>query len=79
MQATIEMDLKQLRLRAGLSAEKVAVALEKSHSTVRNWESGKSRPTLDVSDTVRLCKLYHCTLEELEQAVNGTDQGGGAK
>lgn len=55
-----------------MSAEIVAVKLSKAHSTIRNWESGKSRPTLDVSEMVQLCRLYGCTLEDLEEAVKET-------
>ncbi len=72
MVLTATMNMKDLRQRAGLSAEVVAVKLGKAHSTIRNWESGKSRPTLEPSEMVQLCKLYGCTLEQLEEAVKET-------
>lgn len=63
------MNLRQLREQQNLSVEDVASRLSKSHSTIRNWESGKTEPTLTVSETVQLCALYECSLEQLHKAV----------
>jgi putative transcriptional regulator len=66
------MNLRQLRERLNLSVEDVASRLSKSHSTIRNWESGKTEPTLGVSEMASLCDLYQCTFEELREAVQET-------
>lgn len=66
------MNLRQIREQNDLSVEDVASRLGKSHSTIRNWESGKTEPTLGVTEMAQLCKLYRCTFEELVQAVQET-------
>ncbi len=63
------MDMKELREKANLSAEEAAYRLGVAHSTIRNWESGKTEPSLGVTKLSQLLKLYKCSFEELEQAV----------
>lgn len=69
MLALFLMDLRRLREEQSLSVEDVASRLSKSHSTIRNWESGKTEPTLSITETVQLCALYACSLEQLYEAV----------
>jgi DNA-binding transcriptional regulator YiaG len=64
-----QMDMKALRERAGLSAEETAFRLGVAHSTVRNWESGKTEPSLGVTKLGELIDLYQCSFDELKQAV----------
>lgn len=64
------MDMKQLRQRSGLRAEDIAVRLDIALSTVRNWEQGRTIPRLRIDQTALLCRLYNCTIDELEQSVN---------
>ncbi len=66
------LDVKQLRENAGLSPEEAAFKLGVAHSTIRNWESGKTEPTLKVSKIAELLKLYGCTFAALETAVKET-------
>lgn len=61
--------MMELRKRADLKAEQVAVELDIAMSTVRNWEQGKTIPKLRIDQFVRLCQLYNCSLEELYEAV----------
>lgn len=61
--------MKQLRLDAGLRAEDVASHVGVAHSSVRNWEQGRTEPKLKVSQVAKLCQLYHCTIEDLDKAV----------
>ena len=68
------MDMKGLRERAGLSAEEAAFRLGVAHSTIRNWESGKSEPSIGVSRIATLLRLYKCSFEELEAAVEKSKQ-----
>lgn len=63
------MDMRELREKANLSAEEAAFKLNVAHSTIRNWESGRTEPSLGVTKISQLLKLYECSFEELEQAV----------
>jgi transcriptional regulator with XRE-family HTH domain len=64
------MNIKELRQRAGLKAEEVAVKLGVARSTIGNWEQGKAVPHFDVIGN--LLELYQCSFEELRQAVDQT-------
>ncbi len=63
------MGLKELRQKAGLRAEDVAISLGVAYSTVRNWEQGRTIPTLGILQTEKLVHLYQCSFEDLVQAV----------
>jgi transcriptional regulator with XRE-family HTH domain len=63
------LDLRELREKAGLRREQVAVALNKSHTTISNWETGRFIPTLTPTETLLVLKTYDCTLDEFEQAA----------
>jgi len=67
---TVVMDMRGLREKAGLRAEEAAYKLGVAHSTIRNWESGKTEPSLGVTKISELLLLYKCNFEELKQAVN---------
>lgn len=67
------MDMKALRQRTGLSTGKVARQLGIAESTVRNWEKGRSSPRLDVGKMAELCELYQVTIQELRDAVKGSN------
>nr|WP_290224201.1 helix-turn-helix transcriptional regulator [Trichocoleus desertorum] len=71
-----EMNMRELRERAGLSAEEAAFRLGVAHSTIRNWESGKTEPSLGVTKISELLKLYQCTFQDLEQAVKESASRG---
>ncbi len=66
--------MKELRQRAGLRAEDVAVKLGIAVSTVRNWEQGRTIPKMRVDQFVLLCKLYRCSIEELERAARAAEE-----
>lgn len=61
--------MAELRLRAGLKAEEVAAAVGVVHSSVRNWEQGRTIPKLRIDQVEILIKLYKCSFEELAQAT----------
>lgn len=67
--------LRELRERAGLKPEETAYKLGIALSTLRNWEVGRSRPTMNPLDLVKTLKLYQCTLEEFAEATAETYQG----
>lgn len=62
--------MKQLRERLGLRTVDVASSLGIGESTVRNWEHGRSLPRFEIISG--LLRLYRCSFDELEQAVNET-------
>ena len=65
----VGMDMKQLRLRAKLRTVDVASRVGVGESSVRNWEKGRTIPKLTIDKTAALCLLYHCSIEELADAV----------
>jgi len=72
MAVLMDLDLRGLRERAGLKAEKVVYDLGIAMSTLRNWEQGKHQPTMTPEQTRRFLEVYNCTLEELESAVTAS-------
>ncbi|MBD2778635.1 helix-turn-helix transcriptional regulator [Iningainema tapete] len=63
------MDMKELRERAELRTVDVASRIGIGESSVRNWEKGRTIPRLRIDQTAALCRLYKCSIEELEEAV----------
>ncbi|WP_373545959.1 helix-turn-helix transcriptional regulator [Chamaesiphon sp.] len=63
------MNMKQLRLRVKLRTVDVASRIGVAESSVRNWEKGRTIPTLSIDKTAALCQLYQCSIAELAQAV----------
>lgn len=63
------MDMKTLRQKMGLKAEEVAIRLGIGVSTIRNWEQGRTTPRLRVDQFTELCRLYRCSIEELNRAA----------
>jgi transcriptional regulator with XRE-family HTH domain len=61
-------NLKDLREAKGLSIEQVCVALGKSYSAVRFWESGRNTPNLTPMETKKLLDIYGVSLEDLIMA-----------
>ncbi|MEO1351314.1 MAG: helix-turn-helix transcriptional regulator [Cyanobacteria bacterium J06635_15] len=55
----------QLRKEKGLSQKTVAQELEINEQTVRNWEHGRTVPTLTVPQMKRLCKLLQLPIEQV--------------
>jgi transcriptional regulator with XRE-family HTH domain len=55
--------LRELRLRAGLTQEKLARKADVGNDAVRNWEKGRREPVL--SNAVKLADALGCTLDEL--------------
>lgn len=57
--------IMRLRNRAGLTQRQVADALGKTDQTVSNWENGVRVPRLTPPETLALCRVLRCSLEEL--------------
>jgi transcriptional regulator with XRE-family HTH domain len=61
--------MKALREKQRLRTVDVASKIGVAESTVRNWEKGRTIPTLDIYQIASLLSLYKCSFEELQQAV----------
>lgn len=66
------MTLEKLRKNAGLRVEEVAAFVGVSHSTVYNWEQGRTIPKLRIDQFKTLINLYKCDFEQLWSAVEAT-------
>jgi putative transcriptional regulator len=62
------MDMQVLRERAGLSRAEVAFRLAISETSVRNWEAGRTEPTMTPKKYVEALRLFKCTPQELADA-----------
>lgn len=58
-----------LRKRANLTQRQVAKEMEVTVQSVSNWETGLSEPLLTLKQTLTLCRVLQCSLEELDAAV----------
>ena len=63
------MNMKQLRLKVKLRTVDIASRIGVAESSVRNWEKGRTIPTLSIDKTAALCLLYQCSIAELDLAV----------
>jgi DNA-binding transcriptional regulator YiaG len=64
--------MKQLRERVGLRTVDVASRMVIAEGTIRNWEKGRTIPTLAPRQMLELCNLYACSLQELADAVDAS-------
>ncbi|MCC5644754.1 helix-turn-helix domain-containing protein [Nostoc sp. CHAB 5824] len=64
-------NIEHLRTKANLTQRQVAEALGKTDQTVSNWENGVRSPKLTPSETLILCRVLKCTLEELAGETEG--------
>ena len=65
MKEDLGKQMLRLRERAGLTQRQVALALNITDQTVSNWETGHRVPKLSPPQTLKLCKVLECSLEEL--------------
>lgn len=61
------MNLRDLRLAAGVLQQEAAKKLDVTQSAISYWESGKTRPCRKYHK--KLAKLYGCTLEDVQRAL----------
>ena len=66
------MELTDLRQRVNLEPQAVAEKLRVVESTVRNWESGRTTPRLNIDQFHHLCEIYGCSFDELYAAFRAT-------
>ncbi len=59
----MQISMKAARVNAALSQKSVACILGISRSTLINWETGKTFPS--VTQMQKLCELYHVSLNDI--------------
>ena len=62
-----------LRQRAGLTQKAIADALNVTDHTVRNWEKGRTIPEWTPTQTLLMCQMLKCSLEELASAFSPSE------
>ncbi|NEN89980.1 MULTISPECIES: DNA-binding transcriptional regulator [unclassified Okeania] len=62
------MDMEALRERARLTRAEVADRLGISETSVRNWETGRTEPTMTPQKYLEILDILKCTPEELAVA-----------
>ena len=73
--SSIAEKLKQLRLEAGMSQDKLAEHLLVSRQAISKWENGETLP--DMENMIALAKLYGTSLDELVGiAINKEENPG---
>jgi len=63
-----DMDMEALRQRAGLTRAEVALRLGLSETSIRNWETGRTEPTMTPKKFLEILKMLECTPTELANA-----------
>lgn len=56
METKLQITLTAARVNAGFSLDEVAKKMQKTKSTIINWEKG--RTSMKISDFEELCNLY---------------------
>ena len=59
----IGVKLKEARIRAGMTQERVAEEIQVTRQTISNWENEKSFP--DIVSVIKLSNLYDISLDQL--------------
>lgn len=59
----LKISLKAARVNANLSQDEVATAMNKSKTTINNWENGKTE--IDLGNLKTLCSLYDLTIDDI--------------
>lgn len=57
--------IMNLRKQLNLTQREVATAIGVTDQTVSNWEQGVYQPKLSPAQTLALCRVLRCSLEEL--------------
>jgi len=65
---------KLMRAQSGVSQRAIAEALGVSTQTVGNWEGGRSVPSLDPDQMLKLCSLLGVSLDALAKGFRGESE-----
>ena len=63
MEKDFKISLEAARVNANLSQREASEKLGLSKETLRNYETGKTSPTIEMA--VRMCSLYHVPQEHI--------------
>lgn len=66
--------IAELRKQAKRTQREVADALGITDTSVRRWEYGTAKPKLSFSQTLALCRVLNCSLEQLVESENSDRQ-----
>jgi transcriptional regulator with XRE-family HTH domain len=56
--------LQTKRIENGITQRRLAIALDVTEATIRNWERGRHVPTLTPRQTYTICEMLHLSLKE---------------
>ncbi|HEY9631584.1 MAG TPA: helix-turn-helix transcriptional regulator [Coleofasciculaceae cyanobacterium] len=59
--------LRARRLELRITQRRLAIALDVTETTVRNWESSKHIPTLTPRQTQTMCRILQLSLDEFAE------------
>ena len=68
-----EENIMNLRKKLKLSQRQVAQAIGVTDQTISNWEQKIHKPNLTPEQTLALCKILDCSLEELVNGVKSEE------
>lgn len=59
--------LRKRRLELGVTQRRLAIALNVTETTVRNWESSRHIPSLTPRQTQTICRVLQLSLDEFAE------------
>lgn len=68
------MNIKKLRISAGITQKELADKLGVSHQTVFNWENEFFEPK--IADLIRLADIFNVSIDYLVERINVPSQHG---
>lgn len=68
-EGSTEQSFVKIRKKAGLTQRQVAEAIGVTVTTVSSWETGTKEPRLDFIQTRSLMELFHCSIDDLAEAL----------
>ena len=66
--------IRQRREQQGMTQRDMAAVFEVTETTLRNWESGHSRPRIDLGDVRVFAVVLGCTVGELLDIAEESDR-----
>ena len=73
VQLSSEENIIKLRKKRNLSQRQVALAIGVTDQTISNWEQKIHKPKLTPEQTLALCKVLDCSLEELVTGISNLE------
>lgn len=70
----MKITLKAARVNAGYTQKSASQRLGVNRLTLRNWEQGRTQPTISKFD--EMCRLYNTSLDDIVLPVNSNKMEG---